>query len=321
MRYYIGADGGGTKVITVLFDEELNILSVGKFKGGINLNFEPLENVVTHMRGSIAACVGEQYRGIIVDAVYIAMPTDHALYMKMLSEVVNPLRCVGVGEGASCLYSGLLQSEGISALSGTGSDVFYIKDGITQTVGGWGTVLGDQGSGYDVAVHALKAVIKHIDGWGEPTILTERIAAHYGIGAYRELVPLVYRTHDARSRITSVVPVVSHAADDGDAVALRILSEAGREMARQTVALIQQYGVPRDADAVVSGGVWKSNSAMYDAYVATLGAVYPRVTVHRPLFEPLIGPVVAHGVEAGTLEALRERLIGAYAPYAYKEEY
>ncbi|CAF4867733.1 unnamed protein product, partial [Rotaria magnacalcarata] len=53
---------------------------------------------------------------------------------------------------------------GVVIIAGTGSNcVVYNGDGSSKRAGGWGHLLGDEGSGYWIAQRAIKRVFDHAD--------------------------------------------------------------------------------------------------------------------------------------------------------------
>ena len=56
MGYSMALDGGGTKTLTIIFDEEFNLLGMGR-SGGMNTNFETMEAVREHLAECIYTCL------------------------------------------------------------------------------------------------------------------------------------------------------------------------------------------------------------------------------------------------------------------------
>jgi glucosamine kinase len=119
---------------------------------------------------------------------------------------------------------------GIVVVAGTGSIVFArTRDGALHRSGGWGYLLGDEGSGHALGVHALRAVAAAFDG-GPPTVLSEWISDRFGLSTPDDLVRAVYQEAWPPS---SVAPLVVQAASTGDTEAARILREQTGALADQ----------------------------------------------------------------------------------------
>ena len=79
-------------------------------------------------------------------------------------------------------------------LSGTGSCCFgRASDGRTAKVGGWGHILGDKGSGFEIGLRALKAVVYYYDRDGEWSELGRRILRTAQLNEPDDLIGWVQR--------------------------------------------------------------------------------------------------------------------------------
>jgi N-acetylglucosamine kinase-like BadF-type ATPase len=141
-------------------------------------------------------------------------------------------------------YLGALGDErGVVVAAGTG--VVTLAVGATEVarVDGWGNLIGDAGSGYWLGRAALDAVMRHHDGRGEPTVLTDIVRPDFADleSAYIELQGDPSRVQ----RIAAYARRVTEVADD-DAVAGAIVAEAGRELAASALAGLRRVG---EADA------------------------------------------------------------------------
>ena len=75
---YLTADGGGTKLVTLLFDDQLRLISSG-ISGGTNTNFRPPDAVLADMQAAVDACVGDSHPVIENAVCVIVGPTDEFL--------------------------------------------------------------------------------------------------------------------------------------------------------------------------------------------------------------------------------------------------
>ncbi len=123
---------------------------------------------------------------------------------------------------------------GIALIAGTGSIAFgRAADGRTKRCGGWGYLLGDEGSGYSVGRSALSHALRELECetlW-HPNSLTEAIVTKLNVKTVTELTKTVYTNNDPRSFIASLAPLVVGAAEHGDKKAEAILDWAATELA------------------------------------------------------------------------------------------
>ena len=109
--------------------------------------------------------------------------------------------------------------------------------GNVVTVGGWGRVLGDEGSGYHIGLDAIKAVTRDFDGLSEAGALMRGLKERFGLESRQGIINAVYRH---RFDIPSVAPLVLAAADAGDGVAVSILRRAATDLAGQISGAIRR---------------------------------------------------------------------------------
>src|SRR6185295_19261309 len=109
-------------------------------------------------------------------------------------------------------------------IAGTGS-IAYGRNaqGEAARAGGWGHMIGDEGSGYWIGREALAAVMRAADGRGPLTGLTYDVLEHFSISDISRLPRIVYDRDQPRMSVAALGPLVQRARDDGDAVATRIL--------------------------------------------------------------------------------------------------
>lgn len=323
MRHWLCCDGGGTKLLSLLVDEELCVVREHR-TGGVNPNFHPMEQVRAHMQEALDATLGDF--DTLLAGVFISMPGPVEVFKNLLHTTYPGVPVVVISEGKMGLLSGLCREQGFVALSGTGSDVFYEGPGGPMVIGGWGLMLGDEGSGAYIGQKGLIAAIHAVDGRGENTALLESLRARLGFkddqGMFDALVHMVYAAPSPRSVLASFAPDVARMADQGDFVAREIIADAARQLARQMNGLVSKaLRVNPDAlslPATVCGGMWKGTPLLYDIFAREIRAVYPALQLHWPYFEAVCGGVVAAGLSIGYApQEVNDRLFHTLHQYRY----
>jgi N-acetylglucosamine kinase-like BadF-type ATPase len=316
-RFYLAADGGGTKLLAVLYDEDRNVLACGKTHG-TNQLFRPRELMLEETEALSAELIPPEVKEI--EAADFSIVGDSSPLLDAVRRRC-PIREVrGHGEGHVALASAGVKY-GIAAQAGTGSDAFFIQPGVNTGVGGWGMTLGDEGGGYDIGLRTLRAAIWSEDGRGEKSVLPELLKEAWGLGNLWEMIERVTGNPDMRSLIASVAYITEKAAAMGDAPAISIYRQAGHELAIQVLAAVRNGGGSFIGPVIASGGAWKGSRHMFDAFREEVLAVHPGAEVRFPDFEPLVGSVILRMMEEnGSGDALgqMERLRGTFAAFRYK---
>lgn len=322
MGYCLSVDGGGTKIVAVLFDRDLNFLAAGR-SGPINPNFTKLESVEANMEACIRECAGDRPR-FTLDAVYVAMPGPVALLTEIIRKYADISEVHTFSEGYMCLLAGIQRQQGIVALAGTGSGVFGVRGGMETHLGGWGSHLGDEGSGYDIGRQGMMAAIHSFEGRGPATMLQGLIMERWQLSNMWDIIPVIYGTAGTRDVIASCSVLVSRAAAAGDAVAQRIFAAAGESLAVQVLALMSRDGFPGNSWIMAAGSVWKGHPLMFASFKEVLQAEYPEIAAALPLFEPVMGGVVREAMllkpGEGVSESAMQRLTTAFQAFLYQTE-
>jgi N-acetylglucosamine kinase-like BadF-type ATPase len=140
-------------------------------------------------------------------------------------------------DARTALAGAIPSMTGVIAISGTGSIAFAMNaNGASARAGGWGYLLGDPGSAYEIGRHALAAVALAHDGAGPVTTLSSLLLQALNIQDAAEITQVIYRDASPKLRIAGVCPTVAAAAASGDAVALSIFEEAGRGLGSMACA-------------------------------------------------------------------------------------
>jgi N-acetylglucosamine kinase-like BadF-type ATPase len=202
-------------------------------------------------------------------------------------------------DGLNALYSGTLGKYGVVNIAGTGSITFGINSvGQRARVGGWGYLIGDPGSGFEIGKYALQAIFQGYDGCGEKTRLTELILEWFGVQAPPNLIEKVYELGMARKSIAPLSQLVVKAADEGDEVAQRILLKAGGEMAEAINCLLRKlFSTANEQEAiyiVLAGGVYRRS----DWFVPTIKTALLESGYNTEIVVPEVPPVAGALVAA-----------------------
>jgi N-acetylglucosamine kinase-like BadF-type ATPase len=126
----------------------------------------------------------------------------------------------------------------VFVICGTGANVVgRCEDGTLVTAGGWGPVLGDEGSGQWIGLEAVRAALKALDRGGE-TMLLREVMAFWKLQRVSELVAV--GNQQPRPEFAELAETVARCAERGDAVAQDVLLRAGEELAGQVRLVVEK---------------------------------------------------------------------------------
>lgn len=164
------------------------------------------------------------------------------------------------GDVAPVLYGPPLHGRGLVVVAGTGSCAIARNDGPPVVAGGVEYLLSDQGSGFDLGLHGLRAAAAATDGRGPGTALLTAAETHYG-GTIREVGRRLAGTPHPKSIVASFGAQVVAAWQAGDLVATRLVARAVGELAGTARAAATRAGFASGLDVVVTGGLVTGSSA------------------------------------------------------------
>lgn len=305
--FFIGVDLGGSGTRAALADDTGQVLATGRGPTGLHGDnptsarramATALEMALAPMRQlvggkSCAVCAGT--RGL-------SIPDRRELLLLELKEQLPGAEVRVTNDAIIAFWGGLAGGEGIGVVAGSGSIAFARdRHGREGRAGGWGYILGDEGSGYWLGQQALLTYIRGLEGRSPHGPLWQAIARALGLTTITDVLAWFYGGQNQVERLAALAPVVSEAAEAHDQAALDILAQAGRSLAEQAAAAARQVwptALPGAVRVIRAGGVWAAGHALEEAFVARLAATAPGAQLTPPSLPPVGGALLlAMGAE------------------------
>jgi N-acetylglucosamine kinase-like BadF-type ATPase len=293
--YVLGIDAGGTKTVCLLADARGLILSEGRGPGA-NLHAAG-EQAVEQILNQVMETALDG-RALAPDAICLGMSgvdrVDEAdAVTAILRRIGYQSRVLVVNDALIALVAGARDAPGIVIISGTGSIVYGRNgQGEAARAGGWGHMIGDEGSGYWIGREALAAVMRGADGRGPATRLRGDVLAHFGVEDLSRLPRIVYDRDVPRKSVAALGPIVDRAAAEGDAVAARILEQAADELALAAGSVASRLEMRGDAFTfLLAGSVFRVVPWLAAHLPKRLTEVAPRSSTQILEEEPAVGAV------------------------------
>lgn len=286
--FVCGIDGGGTKT-TVLCSTLQNMVIEKRTFGPFNLNSigeEAFRNIlceiVLFLQG-IGNC-----RALCIGAAGVNNTRMAEIVTQVFSAAGIPCKLTG---DQNIAHTGALGGkEGIALIAGTGSVCFgKSADGRTAMAGGWGHLLGDEGSGYALGRDALRATARLFDGYGEPTVLKNLIEAEFGLDSPEKIVTYVYSND--KSAVAAISHIVDEAASENDPVALRIIRDNAAQLVCQVTAVSDRLDL-KSCDVALLGGLLVNPTTLRAQFVRLLHEANPMLKCTEPLHSAAEGAVM-----------------------------
>lgn len=286
---YLGIDGGGTKTEAVLCSED-GVIVARAIAGASAPISVPVPQLTSTLR-QLFADLNLDARGNVVGYAGIsgcATERDRSIFERCSREVLPGNVSLRTGSDCVCAFNAAIGpgTDGILLIAGTGSISYLRKDGNYHRIGGWGYLLGDEGSGYDMGRRALNAALRAYDGRGPQTLLQKLVEDRIGARVNR-VTDSVYE--HGRSEIASYARILITAAEAGDAVALSELDKSIEELRLHAATAIRAAG-GETLPVVVAGGLVTGSDLVLGRLRQALESI--------PLIIPKTSPVYGAVLEA-----------------------
>jgi N-acetylglucosamine kinase-like BadF-type ATPase len=304
--YVVGVDGGGTKtaawVARAVVGQEPVVVGRGRSGPGNPraAGFEVAQqNILAAVR---AALVDAQLDQGMITAACLALAgagrAEEQQRMQAWALEQAIAARVAVTHDAEPLLAAAMPNErvgrespwGIALIAGTGSLAWgRAVDGRVARCGGWGYLVGDEGSGYSVGIAGLRAVLHAADGRAPATSLTSPLVDFFQVGEPTELVGALYGDPGFRGRVAAASRIVLKVAREHDVVAGGIIRQAVDDLAAMVAALAARLELAAETyPLALGGGVFDAAGELAPRLVENLAQrhIAPRsyVIVEAPVF-------------------------------------
>ena len=296
----IGIDGGATHTVALVADAASGAVRGRGESGPSNIQAVGVEAALRELDAAVggafaaanlprakarAACLG-------LAGVDLNEGTD---IIRGWSDRVGLAAVISVANDATLLFAaGTPDAWGLAVIAGTGSIAFTLDEhGKDARAGGWGYLLGDEGSAFRVGLLGLRAACRAADGVGDDTRLLPALLARLGSSDPRDFIPAVYRGSWDKAAIAGLAPVVLDAAAAGDRAARDIFEQEVRELARTAAGAVRRGGLSPDGVPVaLAGGLLTHSTIFRDEFLRQLRGCGVTPGPVGVVSDPALGAVV-----------------------------
>jgi N-acetylglucosamine kinase-like BadF-type ATPase len=295
----LALDAGGTKTTAWLVEsygaDRTRVIGRGKSSGGnpLSVGFADATRAISDAVEQAVTEAGLTGAPIARAILSIAGAADADMRTKIVQwayESNLSEQVAIVSDFLPVLAAGTRDCVGVAVVSGTGSSAFArAADGRTARCGGWGYLLGDEGSGFAIGRAALQRALRGLESGASPDSLSRKVLATVLANSVSEVTNNVYKCADSRAKIAALAAIVISAADQGDADAKVVLESAARDLAEIVGRAARLVGLDQrqyPIDVAASGGVLVSSKTVRDGLCAELrncGLICKLRVVDEPL--------------------------------------
>jgi N-acetylglucosamine kinase-like BadF-type ATPase len=289
-KYIIGIDGGGTKTLGVLFD--INGKELRRVEHGFS-NFSIDEDIAkTNVEMTISDLVNDlgTDREIFIQmgiAGYSKIKKS-TQYIKSLEKKFNVT--VDLDSDAIIALYSVKKDQDINVImviGGTGS-VLMVTDGEkTNLIGGFGHLLGDEGSAYHLAITALKKIIEEKESNQPYSQLSKSILKEINVIDYQDIKSFVYNSN--KSDIAKLSKFIAECALNQDIDAIDLLKMEGKHLAKQTINAYNKSNHKEKVVIALRGGFLLNAPYVKETLIEELSKSLKDFEIDIHPIEPVIG--------------------------------
>ncbi|MFO0798767.1 MAG: BadF/BadG/BcrA/BcrD ATPase family protein [Gemmataceae bacterium] len=294
----IGIDGGATHTAALLADAATGTVLGRSESGPSNIQAVGVESALKQLEASVvgAFAAADIPRAKVAAACLGLAGCDLNEGLDIIGGWAQRMSLadrVTVANDATLLFAaGTPEGWGLAVISGTGSIAFtFDRSGKDGRAGGWGYLLGDEGSAWLVGLNGLRAACRAADRAGPPTRLLDDFLKLLGTTDPRDFIPATYRGVWDRAAIAGLAPLVLEAAEAGDDVAHKLVVREVTELARTAATAVDAAKLPKLGLPVAVAGGLISGSDFY-----------------RTLF---VDALRGHGIHPGAVTVVDDPAVGA----------
>jgi N-acetylglucosamine kinase-like BadF-type ATPase len=295
---FLGVDGGGTKTAYAVIDANGRVRAqhVGPSVSHLIAGFAHAQQVLSDGIKTVLAMA--QLTPADLTYAFVGLPAygeDSATIPQMdaLPSAILKSDRYRCDNDMLCSWAGSLGcADGISVIAGTGSLAYGQYEGRAARSGGWGEIIGDEGSAYWIAREGMNLFSRMSDGRAARGPLYDLVRQHLGISADLDLCARVYGVEvNARSAFAQFAPLVHDAARQGDRQAVSIFHRAAAELIGCVLATRRSLQVPDDVLVAVShtGSVLDGATILLDAFRRGVATAQLPLEYRAPKHSPDIG--------------------------------
>lgn len=265
MDYFIGVDAGGTKTSASSYDEEKKKMNEVKYgPGNISVNWsDALININNSIDDLIKLESNNHLKGIGIGIA--GLPSNKKKDVQVLFSDKYHMPVIIESDYMMAFNSTFNQDNGILVIAGTGVVIFGSYEGKTVKLGGWGHLLGDEGSGYDIVIRTIKHAISVFEEENKLADVMAVLIASFGCNDFEGAKRYIY-AHE-KSEIGRHAPLIVERAKDGDSFSVAIINEVVDIIYSKINLISNKLGVRGTIELSTMGGVLNADSYILELLI------------------------------------------------------
>lgn len=285
MNYYLGIDGGGTKMLAAVLDADGRERGRGTGGPGSLATCTDAELRQSLHEAFQGACVSAglssqtRFAGVCAGMAGVSLIDRRAAFTNILTDEVSAERYAVEPDFVTAYWGAAEGEPGIAVIAGTGA-VCYGRNaaGDSMREDGLGYLLGDRGSGFNLGLRVLRYTLDALRD-GRDDALTAAVTVHTGATTQSALLQWLYGNFSP-ARVASLAPVIGSLAEAGDPAARTHVAAMARQLRHSVRQLRHKLWLPHETPVYLLGGLWNIGVFFRSEF---LDPQYPVETSDNPM--------------------------------------
>ena len=304
-RMLLCLEGGGTRCQAALLDMAGTVLGTSQ-STDVNTNFVSQQAAQTAIKTAVEEVLAAS--GVAGDQVshFASALVGTRVGSELLDALLPNARYHACNErDVVFARAGFYEPHGVAVVAATGATAWGVRsdDGRQFSCGGWGSLLGDEGSAFAAGLRLLRVATRLYEGRiVTPSRVVPELCRHFGLTLenFRSgLCDVAYQPPMTRAEVAGLAPLATRLAADGDKVALQIVQRVAADLAELVLhATTHLFEADERFDVAAAGGLFSAGALVVDPLKSRLTEAFPRARLRLGTEEPAIalGRLVLHDV-------------------------
>ena len=284
MNYFLGIDGGGTKTKAAVCDDGGKIIcrvtgeTINFYSVGMSVCRKNLKAIMSEIE---QICGASFFKAAVIGCSALDGEADEKTTQALCGDIINSQKIYMNSDAFIPLMSAECDAV---AICGTGSMAVELskmavaldenKNAITA--GGWGHILGDEGSAYAIAVSALKLCCEYTDKSASHPLL-ECAKNFFGIEDFRKAIDYIYNPSTTKADIAKFSAQIDALAQQGCEAAVEIIKHEAQKYSKTVITLLNR--AIACGTLALYGGVFENSEIFRTELSQQVNKVFPGVNI------------------------------------------
>ena len=290
-KILIGIDGGGSNTKLIVSDFDLKIIekSTGGASNFLKIGFKNAVLNVVNLVEPFLPTFKDSMITLVIGTAGAGREDNANEFEKYLAEsLTNIAKIKVVSDAAITLKGAFEEDDGAILIVGTGSILYYKIGNEIKRIGGYGRLIGDEGSGYSLGKRGLNLVSKMLDKRLNKSLLLELAIENLKVDSPNQLISKIYNDN---FEIASFAKVVIDAANNGDALAQALIENETNELILHLESMISLNNID-NIKLVLSGGLVASDNLYRQCLIDNISRKLPQIKTVEAKYSPEFGAVL-----------------------------